>query len=103
MSVWTPQRGEIVEPPEPRKPRLIRDGVLNPIPDGSRVRATMGENVIVGVVQWAESTAKYASVCLIPDGQRNGQDRHLTLPLASGWSFEVVVTLPMDASTGGTE
>lgn len=67
-------------------------GILNPLPKGTRVRATLGGSVLVGVVQARPS--EYAIIELRVDQvERNLSTAHMldvTLWVENGWEFEIL-------------
>lgn len=72
MSKWQPKLGRLETPVEAPEPRVNNEAILNPIPEGTRVRVTQGENVLTGKVK---HTAKEWGSCF-----------WLEVPLARSWA-----------------
>lgn len=86
MSTYVPVIGETIIP-EVVKP-ATRQGLKNPLPQGTRIRATLGESVIVGRVGKQQSPRAMISVSV--DGSEPYDHSEHTLWIESGWTFEVL-------------
>lgn len=87
---YVPQTGTMTVPA--RVEEKIVTGILNPLPAGTRVRATLGQSVLVGTIQ--EHFSDYAVVALhIDQVETDWTTNHLldvTLWVDSGWEFEIL-------------
>lgn len=86
MSIYVPIIGETIIP-EVVKP-ATRRGLKNPLPSGTRIRATLGETVIVGTVGKQES--RHALIAVSVDGSEPYDHSEVCLWVESGWTFEVL-------------
>lgn len=59
---------------------------------GDKVRATLGENVLVGRIDYTAESASVQSWLVVPDGVED-VDPYL-LSGADGWHFEQIVSVP---------
>ena len=86
MTIYTPETGTRTTSVE-----TTVTGILNPLPVGTRIRATLGENVIVGRVtgQATRFPIVYVNAEGKP-GKRSSCFLEFGLWASSGWVFEVL-------------
>lgn len=101
MTTWTPHRGEMTFEPEYKpEPRTVHNAILNPLPEGTRVRATLGDNILVGETKWPDSTQQYGSLAIVLDGPKAWREDYLSIRLESGWKIELLEHERLDADNG---
>jgi hypothetical protein len=72
-----------------------RAAITNLPPEGTRIRATLGETVLVGRLTHELANKDYFYIHLdpIPDATDNHEGwRHYSIYLPSGWTFEILDT-----------
>lgn len=87
---WIPEIGPKVIPEHVEE--KIVDGVVNRLPVGTRIRATLGESVLVGTVR--DSIGNFPIVEIRVDQAEPDRARahllDLNLWVDSGWQFEIL-------------
>ena len=90
---FVPEVGTITIDREP----ITKKGLLNAPAVGTRIRATLGETVIVGKVHSMQSHAEHEVLYVKPDGQQNFWDPFMSCWIEAGWAFEILPPLAEEA------
>ena len=90
MTKYIPKVGRIVVPKVVNE--TVTTGVLNPLEPGTRIRATLGETVIVGKVGVMVFPHEIVPVDIKPKTTRSyrGFLENITLWVSDGWEFELL-------------
>jgi hypothetical protein len=84
-TIYTPKVGSIIVP-ETIKEKTVK-GVLNALPVGTRIRATSGENVLVGRVG---VVGPHELIDITLEAAGYDHLRNYNLWLNTGWTFEIL-------------
>lgn len=96
---WTPKIGKLTIPAKPVEDRVNHEAILNPLPKGTKVRVSHGENVLVEIVdhtskEWGQTF--WLEVAL----GRSWQPDSIAIDMADKWNVEILATPAVPTSTG---